>query len=366
MTIRTGAGGRLAAFLKEMVESGSSDLHIAVSSAPRIRIKGRLDALDHPPLTGQETQDILCTFLSEAKKQRLEKDRELRFAFDIEGLARFRGSLFFQQQTLAGVFRVIPHRLASLDDLAIPPVVQTMCQSRNGLVLVSGGRSSGKSTTLAAIVDWINVHQSYHVLTIEDPVEFVHVNAKSIISQREIMRDALSISQALDSAMTEDIDVIMISELADVETTDKAMEAALSGHLVLSAVSSISALDAVSKVIEEFPPERQSRAKARLSTCLRGIIHQTLVPRADGNGMAVALEVLNRTPAVQNLIREDKVHQIYSLMQSQGGAGMITLNQSLAGLVAKGIIAREAAIEASPSRNELLDILSRTTPPQSG
>jgi len=362
MNTISGAGDKLTAFLKRMVDLGSSDLHITAASAPRLRVKGRLDPLDHPPLTAEETQDMLCAFLPDAKKQRLEKERELRFAFDIEGLARFRGSLFYQRQTLAGVFRVIPHRIGSLDDLSIPPVIQNMCKSRSGLILVSGGRSSGRSTTLAALVGWINANRSCHIMTIEDPVEYLHANSKSIVSQREVAGDVLSISRALDSAMTEDIDAIMITELADVDAAEKAMEAALSGHLVLSAVSSTSALDAVYKMIDWFPSDRQNRAKAKLSSCLQGIIHQVLVPRADQDGMAAALEVLARTPAVQNLIREDKVHQIHSLMQSQTGAGMITLNQSLAGLVARGAIAREAALEASPSRSELLDILSRTAP----
>ena len=351
----------LPQLLKKMTEMGASDLHLATGAHPRVRVDGRLSSLkDFPLLTAEDTRRLVYGVLTADQKQHLEDTLELDFSFGIGGLARFRGNCFNQRGAVGAVFRAIPFRIRSLDALNLPAVLRTFCRKARGLVLVTGSTGSGKSTTLAAMIDHINSERQAHVLTIEDPIEFLHEHRNCLVNQREVHSDTRSFAAALRAALRQDPDVVLIGELRDLETMEAALRIAETGHLTLGTLHTRSAASTIHRVIDVFPPHQQSQIRAQLSLVLEGIACQALVPRADGSGRALAMEVMVPNAAIRNLIREDKVHQLESIMQiGRGMYGMQTFNQSLADLFLAGQIERDTALEYSINPDELRRILNR-------
>jgi twitching motility protein PilT len=350
----------LADGLREMLRLGGTDLHLAPDSPPRIRVHGRLQSLTALPLTAAETQDAVYSILHEARRQRFERERDLHCTFEVPGLARFRASLFHERGAVGAVFRAIPLTIPSLDALALPPAVRAFCDARRGLVLVAGPSGSGKSTTLASMVDAINADRALHIITLEDPIEHVHVNRASMIRQREIDVDTVSYVRGLRAALMEDADVVVVSDIADTDTADMVLRVAETGHLVLAALSATSAIDAVNRVVDLFPAAQQGQARSRLAMTLVGVLSQVLIGRADGSGKVAAADLIVPTPAVRNLVREDKIHQIYSLMQTgQKRSGMQTFNQSLCDLCRANLVDGDAALAVSPVPDELREMLMR-------
>jgi len=342
-------------YLKELVESGGSDLHISPGSPPRIRVSGDLLPIEGAEvLIPSETKRLIYTVLTDMQKKRLEEDLELDFSFGIENLARFRGNAFYQRTTLAGVFRLIPYEIPPFEKLGLPEVVRSFADLDQGLVLVTGPTGSGKSTTLASLINIINETYPYHIITIEDPVEFVYEHKKSLVNQRELGSDTKSFANALRSALREDPDVILVGEMRDMETIAAALTAAETGHLVFGTLHTNSAIETINRIVDVFPADKQSQIRTQLSFSLQGIVAQKLLKRKDGKGRVAAAEVFIPTPAIRNLIRENKLHQIYSLMQTgQAETGMVTMNQSLARLCISGAIDIETAKSVSPDVKEL-------------
>ena len=351
----------LPELLKKMTEMGASDLHLATGAHPRVRVDGRLSSLkDSPLLTAEDTRRLVYGVLTADQKQHLEDHLELDFSFGIGGLARFRGNCFNQRGSVGAVFRAIHFRVRSLDALNLPAVLRTFCRKARGLVLVTGASGSGKSTTLAAMIDHINSERQAHVLTIEDPIEFLHEHRNCLVNQREVHSDTRSFAAALRAALRQDPDVVLIGELRDLETVEAALRIAETGHLTLGTLHTRSAASTIHRVIDVFPAHQQSQIRAQLSLVLEGIACQALVPRADGSGRAPAMEVMVPNAAIRNLIREDKVHQLESIMQiGRGMYGMQTFNQSLADLFLAGQIERDTALEYSINPDELRRMLNR-------
>ncbi|MDE2664964.1 MAG: type IV pilus twitching motility protein PilT [Acidobacteriota bacterium] len=351
----------LPELLKKMTEMGASDLHLATGAHPRVRVDGRLSSLkDFPLLTAEDTRRLVYGVLTADQKQHLEDHLELDFSFGIGGLARFRGNCFNQRGAVGAVFRGIPFRVRSLDALELPAVLRTFCRKTRGLFLVTGATGSGKSTTLAAMIDHINSERQAHVLTIEDPIEFLHEHRKCLVNQREVHSDTRSFAAALRAALRQDPDVVLIGELRDLETMEAALRIAETGHLTLGTLHTRSAASTIHRVIDVFPAHQQSQIRAQLSLVLEGIACQALVPRAEGSGRALAMEVMVPNAAIRNLIREDKVHQLESIMQlGRGMYGMQTFNQSLADLFLAGRIERDTALEYSIDPDELRRMLNR-------
>jgi twitching motility protein PilT len=350
----------LSGGLREMLRQGGTDLHLAPGSPPRIRVLGRLQALAAPPLTAAEAQDAAYSILHPARRQRLERERDLHCTFEVPGLARFRASLFHERGAVGAVFRVIPLTIPPLEDLALPPAVRAFCDAGRGLVLVAGPSGSGKSTTLASMVDRINATRALHIITLEDPVEHVHANRASMVRQREIDTDTVSYVRGLRAALTEDADVVAVADIPDTDTADMVLRVAETGHLVLAALSATSAIDAVTRVLDYFPASQQAQARVRLALTLVGALSQVLLPRGDGAGKVAAADILVAAPAVRNLVREDKMHQIYSLMQTgQKKSGMQTFNQSLGQLCRAQVIDTDTALSVSPAPDELRELLMR-------
>src|SRR6184192_2769309 len=346
--------------LKTMVERGGSDLHITTNSPPQIRIDGKLTPLDMPPLTAPETKQLAYSVLTDAQKHRFEENLELDISFGIKGLARFRANIFNQRGATAAVYRQIPYEILGFKELGLPGVVEEICDRPRGLVLVTGPTGSGKSTTLAAMIDKINRERHEHIITIEDPVEFLHSHKSCLVNQRELHADTHSFSNSLKSALRQDPDVVLIGEMRDLETIESALRIAETGHLTFGTLHTNSAAQTINRIIDIFPPGQQSQIRTQLSLVLEGIVTQTLLPRADGKGRVVALEILVPTPAIRNLIRDDKIHQIYGAMQTgQEKLGMQTMNQSLASLHMKRSITLETAMSASSNRDELQDMINR-------
>ncbi|MEO2068402.1 MAG: type IV pilus twitching motility protein PilT [Desulfurobacteriaceae bacterium] len=345
--------------LKETVERKGSDLHIAAGSPPRLRVHGDLIPLEHyGVLSASDTKQLIYSVLTDAQKKRLEEDLELDFSFGIKGVARFRGNAYYQKGTLAAVFRLIPYEIPRFQDLNLPPVIETFAHKDKGLVLVTGPTGSGKSTTLASLINIINETYPYHIITIEDPIEFVYEHQKSMVSQRELGVDTKSFANALRAALREDPDVILVGEMRDPETIEAALTAAETGHLVFSTLHTNSTIETINRIVDVFPPEKQAQVRTQLSFVLVGAVAQKLLRRKDGKGRVAAVEVFIPTPAIKNLIRENKLHQIYSLMQTgQATTGMITMNQSLAKLYAEGIIDLEEAKKVSPDVKELESLI---------
>jgi twitching motility protein PilT len=351
----------LSELLKQMVDSGGSDLHITINSPPRIRLHGALKPIDGlPPLGPGDTKQLAYSVLTDAQKHRFEENLELDFSFGIKNMARFRGNLFNQRGAVAGVFRMIPFEVKTLEQLRLPALLGTLCEKPRGLVLVTGPTGSGKSTTLATMLDLINQARYEHMLTIEDPVEFIHSHKKCLVNQREVHSDTHSFANALRAALREDPDVVLIGEMRDLETIESALRIAETGHLTFATLHTNSASSTINRIIDVFPAHQQGQVRAQLSMVLEGILCQTLLPRADGKGRVVAAEILIPNPAIRNLIREDKVHQIYSAMQlGQEKFGMQTFNQALYSLYAQRLITLETALSRSSNMDELQDMIDR-------
>src|SRR3989441_1615949 len=354
------AGITLSELLKKMIEMGGSDLHITTNSAPRVRVHGRLRPLDMPPLTAADTKSLAYSVLTDAQKHRFEENLELDFSFGVKGLSRFRANIFNQRGAVGAVFRAIPYEIKSFEDLGLPPVVKELCNKPRGLVLVTGPTGSGKSTTLAAVIDKINKERHEHILTIEDPIEFLHNHKSCIVNQREVNADTKGFAQALRTALRQDPDVVLVGEMRDLETIESALRIAETGHLTFATLHTNSAVSTINRIIDVFPSMQQSQVRAQLSLTLEGILCQSLLPRADGRSRVLAMEILIPNSAIRNLIREDKVHQIYSMMQTgQDIHGMQTFNQSLASLFHKRQITRETAMQRTSNINELRDLIDR-------
>ena len=346
--------------LKAMVEFGGTDLHITTDSAPLVRIDGSLVPLKLPPLDAAQSRWLCYGVMTDMQKLRYESDMEVDFSFSINGVSRFRANVYNQRGSTAGTFRTIPEKIRTMDELGLPQAVQSLCSKPRGLVLVTGVTGSGKSTTLAAMVDKINNSEYCHILTIEDPVEYVHQHKKSLVNQREVHTDTSSFKKALRSALRQDPDVVMIGEMRDLETVESALTIAETGHLAFATLHTNSAIQTINRIIDVFPAHHQQQIRAQLSLVLEGIICQSLVPKASGKGRVVAMEILIPTPAIRNLIREDKIHQIYGAMQAgQGKHAMQTLNQSLSELVLKGEITQEIAMSFSSNQDELTELINR-------
>jgi len=346
--------------LKTMVEQGGSDLHVTTNSPPQVRVDGVLKPLNLPPMTPTETKQLAYSILTDNQKHRLEEDLELDFSFGIKGLARFRANVFHQRGAIAGAFRTIPYEIRSFRELGLPPIVEKICEKPRGLVLVTGPTGSGKSTTLAAMLDKVNRERAEHIVTIEDPVEYLHSHKKCIVNQRELHADTHSFSNALRSCLRQDPDVVLIGEMRDFETVESALRIAETGHLTFATLHTNSAAQTINRIVDIFPAHQQSQIRVQLSFVLEGILCQSLLPRATGKGRALAMEILVPNAAIRNLIREDKVHQIYGMMQTgQAKYGMQTFNQSLASLYFKRMITLQTALARSSYPDELQEIISR-------
>ncbi|HEV7766815.1 MAG TPA: type IV pilus twitching motility protein PilT [Thermoanaerobaculia bacterium] len=346
--------------LKTMVERGGSDLHVTTNSPPQIRIDGKLVPLDIPPLTAPETKQLAYSVLTDAQKHRFEENLELDLSFGIKGLARFRANIFNQRGATAAVYRQIPYEILGFKELGLPPVVEEICNKPRGLVLVTGPTGSGKSTTLAAMIDKINRETHQHIITIEDPVEFLHQHKSCIVNQRELHADTHSFANSLKSALRQDPDVVLIGEMRDLETIESALRIAETGHLTFGTLHTNSAAQTINRVVDVFPAHQQPQIRAQLSFVLEGILCQALLPKANGKGRAMAMEILVPNAAIRNLIREDKVHQIYSMMQTgQTKYGMQTFNQSLATLYFRKLITLQTALARSSNPDELQEMISR-------
>ena len=350
----------LPELLQTLVEHSGSDLHLTTQTPPQIRVHGKLQMLDLPPLGPAETKGLAYSVLTDSQKKRFEETLELDFSFGIRGLARFRCNVFNQRGAVAAVYRVIPETIKGFDELGLPPVLATLADRPRGLVLVTGPTGSGKSTTLAAMIDKINTERREHILTIEDPIEYIHQHKRCLVNQREVHSDTHGFSAALRAALREDPDIVLIGELRDLETIESALRIAETGHLTFATLHTNSAAQTINRIIDVFPAHQQGQIRTQLSLVLEGIVCQALLPRADGTGRVISLEVLIPTPAIRNLIRDDKVHQIYSTMQTgQEKFGMQTMNQSLATLYQKRLITLDYALSASSLKDELEQMISR-------
>ena len=349
----------LPELLQMTVQMDGSDLHVTTDTPPQIRVHGHLVRLEGPNLTPAETKQLAYSVLTDAQKKRFEETLELDFSFGIKRLARFRCNMFNQRGAVGAVYRLIPEKIRSFDELALPPVLATLAERPRGLVLVTGPTGSGKSTTLAAMIDKINVERRDHILTIEDPIEYIHPHKGCLVNQREVHSDTHGFSNALRAALREDPDIVLIGELRDLETVEAALRIAETGHLTFGTLHTNSAAQTINRVIDVFPAHQQSQIRTQLSLVIEGIVCQALLPKV-GGGRIVALEIMVPTPAIRNLIREDKVHQIYSAMQTgQEKMGMQTMNQSLATLYQKKLITLETALGTSSNKDELQEMINR-------
>ncbi len=345
--------------LKAMVEKGASDLHITTGSPPQLRIDGDLVPLKMPPLTPVETKQLCYSILTDAQKHKFEEDNELDLSFGVKGLSRFRSNIFMQRGAVAGAFRTIPFKILTFAELGLPPIVAELSKKPRGLVLVTGPTGSGKSTTLASMIDKINTERHEHIMTIEDPIEYLHPHKNCLVNQREVGADTKSFKTALKYILRQDPDVVLVGEMRDLETIEAALVIAETGHIAFATLHTNSAVQTINRVLDVFPPYQQPQVRAQLSFVLEGIMSQSLLAKASGNGRVLALEVMIPNPAIRNLIREDKVHQIYSSMQvGQAKFGMQTFNQSLAQLLSRKMISMDEAFGRSSDPEELKNILA--------
>jgi twitching motility protein PilT len=355
-----------ADLLLDVIDRRASDLHITAGSHPMIRVRGHLTALeDYPVLDPTDTREIVYSILNNDQRQRLETDWQIDFAYTVPGQARFRVNAYFQRSAIGAAFRLIPAQITPIDDLGLPSVVHDFTKKPRGIVLVTGPTGSGKSTSLAAMIDEINATRQEHILTIEDPIEFLHGHRKCIVNQRELGSDASSFALALKAALRQDPDVILVGEMRDLETISTALTAAETGHLVFATLHTQDAPQTIDRVIDVFPAHQQQQVRVMLSVALQGIMTQQLLPTADGSARVVACEVLVPTPAVRNLIREGKTHQILSTMQTGSKVGMQTMDSALAQLVRAGKITQRLAEARSSTPDELKRLLGGSSVPGS-
>ncbi len=345
--------------LKAMIEKGGSDLHVTTQSPPQLRIDGKLVPLKMPPLSAPETRQLCYSVLTDAQKHKFEESNELDLSFGVRGLSRFRANVFIQRGAVAGAFRAIPFKIKTFDELGLPAVIKSFSDRPRGLVLVTGPTGSGKTTTLAAIIDRINTERNEHIVTIEDPIEYLHPHKGCLVNQREVGADTKSFKNALRGILRQDPDVVLVGELRDLETIEAALTLAETGHLCFATLHTNGAVQTINRVVDVFPPYQQSQVRAQLSFVLEGVVSQSLMSRANGPGRVMAIEVMVPNPAIRNLIREDKVHQIYSQMQvGQGKFGMMTMNQSLYDLYSRRLITMEDALGRSGDTEELKTMIA--------
>jgi len=350
----------LPELLRTSVDLGASDLHLSIDTPPQVRVHGDLRRLELPPLTPTDTKALAYSVLTDAQKKRFEETLELDFSFGIRGLARFRCNMYNQRGAVSAAYRQIPERIRGFDELHLPVVIAKLADRPRGLVLVTGPTGSGKSTTLAAMIDKINQEQHGHILTIEDPIEYLHQHKGCLVNQREVHSDTQSFSNALRAALREDPDTVLIGEMRDLETVEAALRIAETGHLTFATLHTNSAASTINRIIDQFPAHQQAQIRTQLSMVLEGIVCQSLLPKINNDGRVVSMEILIPTPAIRNLIREDKIHQIYSAMQTgQEKLGMQTMNQSLATLYFRRQITLETAMSASSMREELQEMINR-------
>jgi twitching motility protein PilT len=355
------AANSIDELLERMVEANASDLHVTTGTPPAIRVRGEVERLaGFDSLTGEETQQLLYRILSSEQQKHFELNRQLDFSYSIPGLARFRVNVYFQRESIGAAFRLIPTELKTLEELGIPDSLHVLAEKPRGLVLVTGPTGSGKSTTLAAIIDEINRNRSEHILTIEDPIEFLHRHKRCIVNQREIGPDATSFAEALRAALRQDPDVILVGEMRDLETISTALTAAETGHLVFGTLHTQSAPSTIDRIIDVFPAEQQEQVRIQIANSLQGVVTQALLPTADKMGRVPALEILLPDDAVRNLIRQGKVEQIYSVMQTNTGRGMQTMEQSLGDLIMRRIVDLDIGLSRSSRPSQLIGLLERS------
>ncbi len=341
-----------------MVDQNASDLHISVGSPPQYRIDGKMVKIKLDAMNSQDTKELCYGVLSDAQKMEFERDQELDFSFGVKDVARFRGNIFMQKGAVGGVFRRIPIQIPSFDQLGLPNILRDVIKRPNGLVLVTGPTGSGKSTTLAAMLDYLNINESGHILTIEDPIEFIHAHKSCLVNQREVGADTKGFKDALKRVLRQDPDYILVGELRDLDTIEMALTMAETGHLVFGTLHTNSAVQTIYRAVNVFPPHQQSQIRQLMSFVLQAVVCQQLVPKKTGNGRALAMEILVPNLAIRAQIRDDKIHQVYATMQSgQSGTGMQTMNQSLQKLVANGAIDPMLAVEISTMPDEMAKML---------
>jgi len=349
----------LQELLKLMIDKGASDLHITAGSPPRLRLHGKLIPIEAPPLSPTGAKQMCYSILTDSQRHKFEETQELDLSFGVKGVSRFRANIFTQRGAVAGAFRAIPLEIKSLQELGIPPVVEALTKKPRGLVLITGPTGSGKSTTLAAMIDRINQERPEHIITIEDPIEYLHPSKTALVNQREVGSDTLAFKNALKYVLRQDPDVVLIGEMRDLETIETALTIAETGHLCFATLHTNSCVQTINRIIDVFPSHQQSQVRAQLSFVLEGVLSQLLLPRADGKGRVMAVEIMIPNPAIRNLIREEKIHQIYSQMQvGQAKFGMQTMNQSLLSLYQRRLITMEEALARSPDPNEMRQMMT--------
>jgi len=346
--------------LRLVVEQGATDLHLSANMPPRLRLDDRLVSMDFPPLSGDDVKELAYSLLAPERVERFERWKELDFAFSVEGLARFRANYFMQQGYVGVAIRMLPFRIMNFSELGLP--IQTMtdlCQKPKGLVLITGSTGSGKSTTLAAMVDWLNTNRDFHIITIEDPIEYLHTSKRSVIDQREVGNDTQSFAQGLKHVLRQDPDVILIGEMRDLETIETALIVAETGHLVLATLHTSDAVQTVNRVIDVFPAHQQNQVRVQLSLELLAVLSQQLIPKASGRGRVLATELMVCNHAVRALVREQKIHQLYSVIQTGQKEGMRTMNQTLYELYVNRVITLDDALGRSSDPDDLTRLMNR-------
>lgn len=353
--------------LKLMLEKDASDLHISTGTPPRIRINGQLAPINDQSLSAAETKALCYSILTDSQKHKFEEQNELDLSFGVKGLCRFRANVFMQRGAVAGAFRMIPFKMRTFRELGLPPIIGDLAKKPRGLILVTGPTGSGKSSTLAAIIDKINSERHEHIMTIEDPIEYLHSHKSCLVNQREVNSDTTSFKDALRYVLRQDPDVVLIGEMRDLETIEAALTVSETGHLTLATLHTNSAVQTINRIIDVFPAHQQEQIRVQLSFVLEGIIAQQLIPKKNGDGRVLAVEVFIPNPAIRNLIREDKTHQLYSMMQTgQSKFGMLTMNQSLFALYKRGELTYDDALGKSPVPEELLNMMQQASSAATG